>query len=445
MDPVLLKYIEKYAEPEVQKLHFAERYESALVVPAYQESDDLIAALEKQERPSSNASRRLLILVVNERARAPVEASTANRRLLESCSERAILSKNLGLSPFTLHRLKDSSGFDILSVDMCQPSFRLREKEGVGRARKLGADIALLLYSRGLLRSRFLGSTDCDVRLPADYFETLEHCSGESESSALLFPYAHTESEDAQTHALMSEVEASFRHYVLGLAKAGSPYAYHALGSALAVSLPHYARVRGFPNRQAGEDFHLLAKLAKLAPLRRLRRPRVVIETRVSHRAPFGTGPSLARSLELDANGDHPRLFYDARAFESLRALLSVLVVAAEQKHLAEARLADLDDLARSEALRIWSELETHLSHCPSGPHRVARLHESFDALATLRFIHQLHRIGGLKKRTLSETVQAEFGILDPPDPEDYLDQLKQREESLPELIGPKSNNMSVV
>jgi hypothetical protein len=439
MDAVLLKYIEKYAEPEVQQLNLSGRYESAVVVPAHAESDEFVSILVKQQVPRDPGLRRLLILVVNERADASVEASAANRRLLESCAERATLSQNLGLPHLTLHRLKDTSGLDILSVDMCGRSFRLRAKEGVGRARKLGADIALLLYSKGLLKSRFLGSTDCDARLPVDYFETLERCSFEADASALLFPYAHTEPAHAQTHALMCEVEASFRHYVLGLAQAGSPYAYHSLGSALAVSLPHYARVRGFPNRQAGEDFHLLSKLAKLAPLRRLHRPRVVIETRVSHRAPFGTGPSLGRALEQEASGERPRLFYDDGAFQSLKALLSVLVEAAEQQHLEEARLAELGEVERSEAFRIWSELQKHLTHCPSGSHRVARLHESFDALATLRFIHQLHRSRGFKKRTLSETVQTEFGNFAPPDAEHYLDQLKQREESLPEFMGPKA------
>lgn len=437
MDPVLLKYLEKYAEPEVRRLKVLGHYESALVVPAYAESDEFISTLVKQQAHRNPALPRLLILVVNERADAPAEASAANRQLLDSCFSRATASKELG-SPFcTLHSFEDAPGLDLLSVDMCQPSFRLRKKEGVGRARKLGTDIALLLYSKGALKSRFVGSTDCDVRLPLDYFETLEACSLASGSSALLFPYSHTVAENAQIQARMCEVEASFRHYVLGLAWAGSPFAYHSLGSALAISLPHYARVRGFPNRQAGEDFHLLSKLAKLAPLRRLRWPQVVIETRVSHRAPFGTGPSLAKVLEQDKSGIEPRLFYDARAFQSLKVLLATLVQAADQNHMSRQALDDLSELQRAEATRIWSGLEPHLAHCPSGAHRRARLHESFDALATLQFIHQLHHPGGLKKLTWRATAMAEGGSEAPSDPETYLFHLKELEGSLPDLMGP--------
>ena len=48
---------------------------------------------------------------------------------------------------------------------------------------------------------------------------------------------------------------------------ARSPYAFHTIGSTMAVSANHYAKVRGFPKREAGEDFYLLNKLAKVKTL----------------------------------------------------------------------------------------------------------------------------------------------------------------------------------
>ena len=55
---------------------------------------------------------------------------------------------------------------------------------------------------------------------------------------------------------------------MLGLGFAGSPYAYHSVGSTLAVRAEAYAIVRGVPKRAAGEDFYLLDKLAKVTPIR---------------------------------------------------------------------------------------------------------------------------------------------------------------------------------
>jgi hypothetical protein len=39
----------------------------------------------------------------------------------------------------------------------------LPHKEGVGLARKIGCDIALSLYERGTLKSRWLHTTDADA------------------------------------------------------------------------------------------------------------------------------------------------------------------------------------------------------------------------------------------------------------------------------------------
>ena len=64
--------------------------------------------------------------------------------------------------------------------------------------------------------------------------------------------------------------EYSLRYYVAGLTYAQSPYAFHTIGSTMAVNAEHYASVRGFPRREAGEDFYLLNKLAKVGSVHTL-------------------------------------------------------------------------------------------------------------------------------------------------------------------------------
>ena len=57
----------------------------------------------------------------------------------------------------------------------------------------------------------------------------------------------------------------SLRYYVAGMKYARSHLThFHTIGSTMAVRASYYAKVRGFPKREAGEDFYLLNKLAKV-------------------------------------------------------------------------------------------------------------------------------------------------------------------------------------
>ena len=122
--------------------------------------------------------------------------------------------------------------------------------------------------------------------------------------------------------------EYSLRYYVAGLSYAGSPYAFHTIGSTLAVNAVHYARVRGFPRRQAGEDFYLLNKLAKVGSVRQLSAETdcepIDIAARRSDRVPFGTGAAVGKLMELE-NPATEFLLYHPAVFGLLRGWLGSL------------------------------------------------------------------------------------------------------------------------
>src|SRR5690606_16125567 len=111
------------------------------------------------------------------------------------------------------------------------------------------------------------------------------------------------------------------RHYVMGLRHARSPQAFHAIGSTLAIDADSYAAVRGMPRREAGEDFHLLAKLRKLGPIATAPTAPLGLRARRSARTPFGTGRAVARLLE-DENAP---MFEHPAAFDLLRGWLETL------------------------------------------------------------------------------------------------------------------------
>lgn len=443
----MLKYLDRYADPLSRgELPPGGPFQAAVVVPAYGEEPPALGRLLDQGAlASSGASSEanLLIVVVNEPEDAPAAFQQANERLISAVKSRFPAHSVSGQMTFcaAVSPSQASPGVvppSVLLVDLTGSP--LPKKEGVGRARKIGLDLALRLYADGLVRLPYAASTDCDVTLPADYLGplTVESALAPSDrSSALLYPYRHIGAPSPELELVMVEVEITFRHYVLGLAEAGSPYAYHSLGSALAVSLPHYAQVRGVPPRAAGEDFYLLSKLAQLAPLRRLSAPRLSIQTRLSDRVPFGTGPSLARAQERASGGVDPVLTHHPEAFRLLGVALGALTERVRSESWCEERALFSSEQkvplwVQKWAHEFWASLSPGLLACPTPRHRLRRLHERLDALCTLQFIHQAHR-EGLPRLPVEEV----FRSLGVPQKQDVLRVLAQREERLPEWVGP--------
>jgi len=116
---------------------------------------------------------------------------------------------------------------------------------------------------------------------------------------------------------------------VLGLAWAGSPYAYEAMGSCIAVRPAAYAAMRGFPKKNATEDIFALNRLAQQGAIARLAGTPVELSGRVSDRVRVSTGQALGklagRRRALAAfRLDHPAVFAHLAAWlevlESLAA-----------------------------------------------------------------------------------------------------------------------------
>jgi hypothetical protein len=214
---------------------------------------------------------------------------------------------------------------------------------------------------------------------------------------AVVFPFEHLPGADEQCNRATALYELRLHHYVLGLQYAGSPYAYHSLGSATAVRCGAYARVRGFPRRSGAEDFYLLNKVNKLGPVARLQGEAIGLESRPSSRVPFGTGPAVA---EIAAAGPlaEQRLFYHPRSFEALRAVLQTLPQRREPKYQADELLQRAGlaaDSARScEQLLQELGLEQALAHCRrqarTGEQFLRQFHQWFDAFRTLKYLHAL-------------------------------------------------------
>lgn len=306
LSKAIRKYLAGYAEPEAQAASaLSFRFGHALVIPSYAEAAGVLDTLDTV--PEGCRGPVLIVLVVNEPPEAPAPRIEANQRTFHALERR--YGPGQALQPGM--RLQDHPRGYLLSIDRTGPE-AIPKKQGVGLARKIGLDLTLAAAVHSKSAVAYLHSTDADVRLPEDYFAASERADG---ADGLLYPFSHLPDDD--TGEAIFAYEASLRYYVAGLRFAGSQYAFHTIGSLIAVSPQGYAAVRGVPKRCAAEDFYLLNKLRKVGQVRTLRGGPVLLSGRASSRVPFGTGPAVARAATLQDPTQYP--VYHPAVFERLR------------------------------------------------------------------------------------------------------------------------------
>lgn len=395
------KYLRFYAEPEttalgglVEAARQNAEWANVVVIPACNESAEFLRP------PPPGTGRNLMILVINETDTAHASVSLNNRALaaavrmrFESVWESAEDGAGFKLTLFS----DEPANRDVLLVDRFGKDRKLPFKGGVGHARKIGADVAAWLIHRQHIKSPWIHCTDADVRLPETYF----NCSNAwldagPEYAALVYPFRHRGLEGfSEPDAVIRAThlyELSLHYYVAGLKFAGSPYAFHTIGSTMAVNAKHYAKVRGFPKREAGEDFYLLNKLAKVGPVLELSasadcRP-IEIAARRSDRVPFGTGAAVNTISSLNDPLQEFR-FYNPRVFELLQDWLMSWPVlwpsgSSDLQHYQPALLAGLKAMGAEKAL-------VHaFTHSKDLGQFTRQMHTWFDAFRTLKLIHFL-------------------------------------------------------
>ena len=193
----------------------------------------------------------------------------------------------------TIELLKNYSHLDIHLIDKSSRGNGWEtKKQGVGCARKLLMDTILTTASD----NDILISMDADTTFDADYCQSvLNNFRWHKTAVAIAVPYYHrlTRSEPEDRAMLRYEIYA--RNYNLNLLRIGSPYAYTALGSAIACTVRACRAVGGFDTQPSGEDFYFLQKLCKYGHVLRYNKKQVYPATRYSARVPFGTGAAMQK------------------------------------------------------------------------------------------------------------------------------------------------------
>ncbi len=372
------KYLDTYGEREIALLAGfpdGHSFRHGIVVPAYNESHEFFDRLQ-----TSKLARDTLLIVIINQSESDKNIAKNHQLFRRLQSAGNIIWRNDNLS------LVRSHPTSILLIDH-YTKYKIPAKEGVGRARKIGCDIAVKLHQKGIIKDPVLYSTDADAHLPENYFDS--QIQLDKNTSALVFDFEHL-TDDSVLGRATRAYEQAIKYYKAGLAWAGSPYAFYTLGSILAINMVRYCQVRGFPKRPGGEDFYLLNKLAKVGPIRFVPQIKIHIDARLSDRVPFGTGPAVKKIMDTWQHGED-YLYYHPDNFVQLKNWLDCQPLLAHALFANTSPMTKITDEALLTAAKTMNFRE-FIDHAGKQSSDVAgymqQFHNWFDGFRTLKFIH---------------------------------------------------------
>ncbi len=381
----LHKYLQRHAEKVIQLVTtLPGHYQHSIVIPVFDEPISNITTLLGN---LSHQSSILWIIIFNAPDNASDQAIARTQMTFITLQQSGSLLWQQ--SPLSLYQWQQHT---LLLLDNCHFPY-LPHKQGVGLARKMGADIAVALMQQQKITSPWIYNTDADVQLPPDYLQVKK----DEQYVAHIYPYQHHAIPKLNYSRICYDL--SLYYYLAGLHYASSPYAYHSIGSILCVHYHAYVKVHGFPKKSAGEDFYLLNKLRKTGKINTLSAPIIHIQARLSQRVPFGTGPALHKIEQLHTQ-QQDYLYYHPDVFTCLQQWLSIIPHLWTHPPQQAAALANYFSChptlicAALDALGIFPILQKAQQQSSNATHFERYLHYWFDAFKTLKFIHYLRDHG---------------------------------------------------
>lgn len=187
------------------------------------------------------------------------------------------------------------------------------KKHGVGWARKVAMDAAIQIATD----EDIIVSLDGDTTYGEGYLQSLlDNFSLHPEAVAISVPYYHLLIGNEKADRAILHYEIYMRYYLLNLKRINCPYAFTALGSAMAVKVKAYKAIGGMTPKLSGEDFYFLQKLCKFGRLIARNEEKVYPAARFSDRVYFGTGPAMIKGADGDWES-YP--IYDFRLFDEVK------------------------------------------------------------------------------------------------------------------------------
>jgi hypothetical protein len=320
LDSKVYKYLNKYSIRGIELAWNPDNeITSAVIIPAIQEYDNiktLIQSLIKNE--SIYFHNTLFIFVINNLPSSNSEVKEDNQRSLNLLKN--IVNKS-SLDDFIKGVIE--SGLKIGFIDASSPGKELPEKDGgVGFSRKIGLDAALNVFNyedKG--KEKLLICLDADCTVKVNYLTEIHRYFYKNKIKAASIYFEHILTNSADDNFAIICYEIFLRYYVLCLRYAGSYYAFHTIGSAMACDYEIYIKAEGMNKKKAAEDFYFLEKISKHTRIYNIKSTAVYPSERKSWRVPFGTGQRVTR---FHARTHEEYFLYDPHIFEILKEWLNL-------------------------------------------------------------------------------------------------------------------------
>lgn len=272
---------------------------------------------------------------------------------------------------------------------------------GVGWARKTLFDHIMRIATP----SDIILSLDADTLVDKHYCQAVgDYFTQHPKTQALALPYYHPLLEEPNTASTDNETinrailryEIYMRLYHLNMQAIASPFAFTAIGSAMAFRVDFLQKIGGIKPLPSGEDFYLLQKCCKIGQVGHDCATVVMPATRFSERVNFGTGPALIKACQGDVKS-YP--FYPPSFFEKIAQAYQFIPDIFENKPTATNEFLDFLE-AQFKDKQLWQPLRENLKDLP---HFRQGFHEKADGLRILQFLKQQYTLGNLNEKDCLE------------------------------------------
>ena len=366
-----MRHVEAYANrfgacpPQI-----ASKPEAALkivvVIPCHNEPD-LVSSLDALWQCDPPAWAVEVIVVVNAALGASQSIQQQNEASIRQARAWAATHQRAG---FAMHML-DRPGL-------------LPKVAGVGLARKIGMDEALWRFASAGQDDGVILCFDADCTCARNYLQAVmshfqEHPA--SPGCSIYFEHPLCGALPPAVYEAVVLYELHLRYYVEALRFAGFPFAFHTIGSSMAVRERVYREQGGMNKRKAGEDFYFLHKIIPLGEFGEVNSTTVHASPRPSDRVPFGTGRAVRQYL---ADGTLPG--YPLAAFRDLKEFFSRI----PSLHLRENGTASLSEPLQSycEQVGFSSALNAIRANTASYGAFRNRFFRWFNGFHAMKYIH---------------------------------------------------------
>lgn len=276
----------------------------AVVIPAYREPH-LLLSLMSLKRCALPACDTEIIVVINDSEADTAEVRSENL-LIAAEAERWAARNN---STRRCFHILYHCGLP-------------RKDAGVGLARKIGMDEACRRLEQAGNPQGIIACFDADCRCSPNYLRAIEqHFQTYPKSPACSIHFEHPlrgAEFPPEIYSTATRYELHLRYFIQAQRYAGFPFAYHTVGSSMAVRCSAYQQQGGMNRRQAGEDFYFLHKFTTSSHFSILGDACVIPSPRPSNRVPFGTGRAVGEALFKR----RPMTTYALQTFSDLRELV---------------------------------------------------------------------------------------------------------------------------